>query len=140
VTDDELRQRWEDWARRNQLGDEVQIQASADAAVRAASQGASSVDAAKAARESARLATGSVRAEGVSGERGPDTSAEPAPSAAGITWELAMENAGLILADIPVKQPFRGAQYNFQSSRAAVAQAWIAFARELTMHGRAVHY
>lgn len=55
---------------------------------------------------------------------------------AGITWEMAMTKAGEILADLPHKTPKFGLP-EFWSSRSAQAQAWIAFAREITMHTRA---
>jgi hypothetical protein len=62
----------------------------------------------------------------------PDTSAP-----AGITWEAAMENAGVILADLKVERPKMGPPSEWYSARSSQAQAWIAFARELTMHTRA---
>jgi hypothetical protein len=54
---------------------------------------------------------------------------------AGITWEMAMANAGKILSDLPEKPKMGNPEW--WSARSAQAQAWIAFARELTMHARA---
>lgn len=54
---------------------------------------------------------------------------------AGITWEMAMENAGKILSDLPEKPKLGNPEW--WAARSGQAQAWIAFARELTMHGRA---
>jgi hypothetical protein len=59
----------------------------------------------------------------------------PAPS--GITWEMAMHNAAYILSDLKLEGPTR-ANPVWWSARTGQAQAWIAFARELTMHERAV--
>jgi hypothetical protein len=56
-------------------------------------------------------------------------------TAAGITWEMAMANAARILTDLPEK-PKMG-NTDWWAARSAQAQAWIAFARELTMHTRA---
>lgn len=53
----------------------------------------------------------------------------------GITWEMAMTKAGEILSVMPKK--WSVASPEVTSSRAAQAQAWIAYARELTMHDRA---
>ncbi len=50
---------------------------------------------------------------------------------AGITWEKAMTEAGEILCALP-KNPKQWDSFNI-----AAAQAWIAFAREVTMHARA---
>jgi hypothetical protein len=58
----------------------------------------------------------------------------PAPS--GITWEMAMNNAAVILSDMKVERP-KVANAEWWSARSGQAQAWIAFARELTMHARA---
>jgi hypothetical protein len=60
----------------------------------------------------------------------------PEPFAtAGITWEMAMDNAAVILNDLKLRPKMAGADW--YSARSAQAQAWIAFARELTMHERA---
>jgi hypothetical protein len=64
------------------------------------------------------------------------TSPVPTFTTAGITWETAMKNAGEILASLPEKPKF-GPAPDWWSMRIAAAQAWIAFARELTMHTRA---
>jgi hypothetical protein len=63
---------------------------------------------------------------------GPSDTVAPA----GITWESAMARAGEILIALPEKSKF-SVTPDVRSSRAALAQAWIAFARELTMHARA---
>jgi hypothetical protein len=62
----------------------------------------------------------------------------PAPS--GITWEMAMNNAASILSDLKLEGSTRANRTNpvWSSARTGQAQAWIAFARELTMHERAV--
>jgi len=54
---------------------------------------------------------------------------------AGITWEVAMTNAAEILSALPHK-PKMGSP-DWWAARSGQAQAWIAFARELTMHSRA---
>jgi len=59
----------------------------------------------------------------------------PAPSQ--ITWEMAMNNAAYILSDLKVQAPKLG-NPEWYSARASLAQAWIAFARELTMHSRVI--
>jgi hypothetical protein len=59
----------------------------------------------------------------------------PAPS--GITWEMAMNNAAYILSDLKLEGPRQGNAVLW-STRTGQAQAWIAFARELTMHERVV--
>jgi hypothetical protein len=59
---------------------------------------------------------------------------------AGITWEKAMSNAGEILSELQGKSKKGGwaaGSAELWSSRSSYAQAWIAFARELTMHARA---
>jgi hypothetical protein len=63
---------------------------------------------------------------------------------AGITWEMAMARAGQILASLPTDPKAMGKAMQvvdrpeFVGARVSMAQAWIAFARELTMHGRAI--
>ena len=64
------------------------------------------------------------------------TSSADTSAPAGITWELAMENAAQILSGLSTKQPKMG-NPEWWSARSSQAQAWIAFARELTMHARA---
>ncbi len=59
----------------------------------------------------------------------------PAPS--GITWEMAMNNAAYILSDLKIERP-KVMNPEGWSARTGQAQAWIAFARELTMHARAM--
>jgi len=56
---------------------------------------------------------------------------------AGITWEMAMTNAGEILSSVdrPKKVSAKGIEW--WTVHASLAQAWIGFARELTMHTRA---
>jgi len=57
----------------------------------------------------------------------------------GITWEIAMTRAAELLTlvdgEIPIFSPKQGALWTMVPPH---AQAWIAFARELTMHTRAV--
>jgi hypothetical protein len=55
---EDLRKRWETWARRHLGPDEQRIQAATEAAVRAAQQGATSDEAAKAARAAAQAVVG----------------------------------------------------------------------------------
>ena len=57
-----------------------------------------------------------------------------APS--GINWEQAMSNAARILSEIKSENKWVMGSPEFTSMRAAHAQAWIAFAREITMHAR----
>ena len=54
-------------------------------------------------------------------------------SPAGINWETAMGNAAKILQTIEERS--LGSNW---ALRSAAAQAWIAYAREITMHARAV--
>ena len=56
-------------------------------------------------------------------------------SPAGINWETAMSNAAQVLEFMKDK---RGVGQIGYAHAAAVAQAWIAYAREITMHARAV--
>jgi hypothetical protein len=63
---------------------------------------------------------------------------------AGITWEMAMAKAGEMLATLPTDlatATMRARKIvdapEYVNARASAAQAWISFARELTMHGRA---
>lgn len=73
-------------------------------------------------------------------EQGEDMS-QPELSAAGITWEMAMAKAGQMLAALPTETKMSPAGQDrpeYVNARVSAAQAWIAFARELTMHGRAI--
>jgi hypothetical protein len=66
---------------------------------------------------------------------------QPESPPAGITWEMAMAKAGQVLVTLPTdpKAIGRGLdRAEFVGARVSVAQAWIAFARELTARGRAV--
>lgn len=54
---------------------------------------------------------------------------------AGIGWEAAMNNAAEILASLTQRKM---TNYTVWGEKAAAAQAWIAYAREITMHARAV--
>jgi len=53
---------------------------------------------------------------------------------AGITWEQAMENAAEVLKGKWMRPGKAGLGTTYES---VVAQAWIAYAREITMHARA---
>ena len=141
--DEELRQRWLAWARRNHLGSEPQILAAVQAAVEAASRGATSEDAARAAREAAAvipIATSGGRPY----QNQANAEIQPELSPSGVTWEIAMANAGKILARLPMdpKAMAKPMQIvdrpEYVAVRVSMAQAWIAFARELTMHGRVI--
>jgi hypothetical protein len=55
------------------------------------------------------------------------------PAPAGITWDEAMANAAGLLKDIG-----KGPRLATPEFKAQLAQAWVAYARELTMHARAV--
>jgi hypothetical protein len=57
---------------------------------------------------------------------------------AGITWEIAMTRAAELLAMVDGDMPlFSPKQQGLWTTVPQHAQAWIAFARELTMHTRA---
>jgi hypothetical protein len=125
--DEELHQQWLSWARRNHLGNERQLLAAAQAAVEAASRGATSEDAARAARQAA--AGISDAAAG----RPPDQNQakpaiQPELSPGGITWGMAMDKAGQILARLPEAKQNNS---NVVTAQTSMAQAWIAFAREV---------
>ena len=107
--------------------------AAARAAMEAASRGASSEDAARAAREAAAVIPNETPG-GRPNQNQANAAIQPKLSPGGITWEMAMGNAGEILA----KVPHEGKMMNpaFVTARTSLAQAWISFARELTMHGR----
>jgi hypothetical protein len=62
------------------------------------------------------------------------TSPADTPIPAGITWAMAMTKAGEILSSLP-ERPKKPQAWD--SYAVGAAQAWIAFARELTMHARA---
>ena len=135
--DEELRQRWLAWARRNHLGSEPQLLAAARAAVGAASRGATSEDAARAAREAAAvipIATSGGRPN----QNQANAAIQPELSPGGITWEMAMNNAGKILTSLPMPGKFMQRSNDTVTASTSLAQAWIAFARELTMHGRVI--
>jgi hypothetical protein len=51
---------------------------------------------------------------------------------AGINWQTAMENAALQL-----READKHKNVSVKSDLASVAQAWIAYAREITMHAGA---
>jgi hypothetical protein len=53
----------------------------------------------------------------------------------GISWEEAMENAAAILGQL--KPPSKWTQFAAWQEKSGAAQAWIAYAREITMHARA---
>jgi hypothetical protein len=55
----------------------------------------------------------------------------------GMTWSDAMESASRVLAKADEYSNRRTLQYEYISSHCALAQAWIALAREITMHARA---
>jgi hypothetical protein len=137
---EKAQQEWLDWAQRNRLGNDAQLRAAAAAAVEAASRGASSEVAAGAARAAAASIAGP--STGQPDRNLPLHPPQPGLVVGGITWEMAMNNAGRILAGLPIEgkdmlKAFPGAnQPEYVNARVSTAQGWIAFARELTMHGR----
>jgi hypothetical protein len=54
-----------------------------------------------------------------------------------ITWVKAMESAARVLVRADEYSNRKALQYEYISSQASLAQAWIALAREITMHARA---
>lgn len=105
--DEELRQRLLTWVRRNHLGSEPQLLAAARAAVEAASRGATSEDAARAAREAAAvipIATSGGRPD----QNQANAAIQPKLSPSGVTWEMATEKAGQILASLPLETKLMG--------------------------------
>jgi hypothetical protein len=52
---------------------------------------------------------------------------------AGISWEVAMKNAAEILQEMSRHK----INVTLWPTQSAAAQAWIAYAREITMHARA---
>ncbi|MBV1849837.1 hypothetical protein [Catellatospora tritici] len=126
MTTEDLRQEWLVWAQNHHLGSRVQNLAAASAAMEAASRGATSQEAAEAARKAAACLAAA--------------DSEPELSAGGITWQMAMQHAAYILGSLPLAFDKNNKMTptwasNMVSPGAAAAQAWISFARELTMHG-----
>lgn len=130
-------EQWLEWAKRSHLGETAQLRAAADAAVEAVGRGATSEEAADAAREAARAARPDDRPRTANANASGYVEFSPA----GITWEMAMVNAGRLLAGLPTdpKKMSNWERPESVSARSAMAQGWIAFARELTMHGRVPH-
>ena len=59
-------------------------------------------------------------------------------SPGGINWETAMENAVRFLEPVtPYGKKFMVQSTEMAGVHASMAQAWIAYAREITMHARA---
>jgi hypothetical protein len=54
-----------------------------------------------------------------------------------ISWSQAMEHAVRVLRRGDEESDKRSQQYAYVSANASLAQAWIALAREITMHARA---
>jgi len=54
----------------------------------------------------------------------------------GIDWQTAMTRAAEVLRSMNPHIKFN--EYGPYSAKASIAQAWIAFAREITMHARSV--
>jgi hypothetical protein len=54
-----------------------------------------------------------------------------------ISWTRAMENAVRVLVRGDEYSNRKIQQYEYISANAALAQAWVAVAREITMHARA---
>ena len=54
-----------------------------------------------------------------------------------ISWSQAMENAVRVLRRGDEYSDRRLQQYEYVTANASLAQAWIALAREITMHARA---
>lgn len=131
----EMNQQWLAWAQREGLGNSAQIEAAVRAAAEAISSGATSEQAAAKAREAASILGGSAgnRPNYQQSSEPPDSQLAPG----GITWEMAMNNAAYAMSKLPREGSLSMGKKNVMSEfNLALAQGWIAFSRELTMHSR----
>lgn len=129
-----LDQQWRDWAQSRQLGTPAQIDAAVQAAITAVRGGATSEQAAASARAAAFSA-----ATPPAGALAPPTPAQPELALAGITWEAAMEQAAHLMKLLPREGNMKLNRENTMAEfNLNLAQGWISFARELTMHGRSI--
>ena len=55
----------------------------------------------------------------------------------GVTWQMAMERAVAAIQSAEALASKKMSRSEFTQQYASVAQAWISYARELTMHARA---
>jgi hypothetical protein len=132
---DDVEQQWTAWAQRERLGGPAQVEAAAKAAVAAVMRGATTDTAAALARQAA--ASSSVAPAPRDAARPPTRTEVAAPG--GITWEMAMENAAYCLNQLPRAAEIKISRTNALAEfNLALAQGWITFAREVTMHGRSL--
>jgi hypothetical protein len=131
----EMYQQWLAWAQRERLGSPAQVESAVRAAIEAISRGETREEAARRARVAASAAgTGGTDKRGDEMQHGSGGD-QLAPGS--ITWEIAMERAAYLMNLLPREASYKLsretalAQFNL-----ALAQGWITFARELTMHGR----
>jgi hypothetical protein len=131
----EINRQWLAWARREGLGNSVQIEAAVQAATEAISRGATSEQAAAKAREAASILGAS--ASGPPNNQQSSTPSDSQLAPGGITWEVAMNNAAYVMSKLPRESTWKSGRDNVAVElNIALAQGWIAFARELTMHSR----